>query len=72
MNKYMLERLSKNPHYKMSKEQKREFEIQNREPMIKFGEPEIEKNTFAKHKTNVVKIKYEKPKASKRIQTRSQ
>lgn len=71
MNKYMLERLKKNPFYKMSKEQKREFEIENRQPMIKFGEPEIEKNQFAKHETNVVKIKYEKPKASKYIQTRS-
>lgn len=63
----LLERLSKNPHYKMSKEQEAEYNQMVRKPMIQFGEPDINKNEFAKHDVSVVKMKYENKKTAKRI-----
>lgn len=67
MNKKLLERLKRNPHYVMSIEQEREFVMNNREPMIQFGKPEINENKFAKHNTGMVKIKYETKKTDKRL-----
>ena len=55
----------------MNSEQDREFQMLTTSPVIHFGSPDTEKNKFTKHETSVVKIKYEKTKASKRIQNRS-
>ena len=63
----LLERLSKNPHYKMSKEQEIEYRKLTRKPMIQFGEPDINNNQFAKHDVSMVKMKYENKKTAKRI-----
>jgi len=65
MDKKILEKLSQNPHYKMTKEQKAEYEYYNRKPMIQFGTPDINTNQFAKHETSMVKIKYENKKSKK-------
>lgn len=65
MDKKTLEKLSKNPFYKMNAEQLTELENATRKPMVTFGVPSIEKNKFAKHETNVVKIKYENKKGNK-------
>lgn len=62
MNERTLEKINKNPHYKMSKEQKIQFGEIKRKPMIQFGEPELNNNQFAKHDVSVVqkREKYEK------------
>lgn len=65
MDKKTLEKLAKNPFYKMNAEQLTEMEKVNRKPMIMFGTPNINKNQFAKHETNVVKSKYENKKGKK-------
>lgn len=65
MDKETLEKLSKNPFYKMNKDQLIKYQEYKRKPMISFGVPSIEKNQFAKHETNVVKIKYENKKNNK-------
>jgi hypothetical protein len=65
MDKKTLEKLSKNPFYKMNAKQLTEFESKTRKPMVSFGVPNINKNKFAKHETNVVKIKYENKKGKK-------
>ena len=71
MNIKLLQRLFDNPHYKMSAEQMNEYMEKTRKPMISFGTPEVEKNIFVKHETNVVKSKYETKKTSKPISNRS-
>ncbi len=71
MNIKLLQRLFDNPHYKMSAEQMNEYLEKIRKPMISFGTPEVEKNLFAKHETNVVKSKYETKKTSKSFPNRS-
>ena len=71
MNIKLLQRLYDNPHYKMSDEQMREYLEKIRKPMISFGTPEVEKNLFAKHETNIVKSNYETKKTSKSISNRS-
>ena len=71
MNIKLLQRLYDNPHYKMSDEQMREYLEKIRKPMISFGTPEVEKNLFVKHETNVVKSKYETKKTSRPISNRS-
>lgn len=71
MNIKLLQRLYDNPHYKMSDEQMREYLEKIRKPMISFGTPEVEKNLFVKHETNVVKSNYETKKTSRPIQNKS-
>lgn len=71
MNIKLLQRLYDNPHYKMSDEQMREYLEKIRKPMISFGTPEVEKNIFVKHETNVVKSNYETKKTSRPISNRS-
>ena len=71
MNIKLLQRLYDNPHYKMSDEQMREYLEKIRKPMISFGTPEVEKNLFAKHETNIVKSNYETKKTSKSFSNRS-
>lgn len=71
MNIKLLQRLYDNPHYKMSDEQMREYLEKIRKPMISFGTPEVEKNLFVKHETNVVKSNYETKKTSKSFSNRS-
>ena len=70
MNIKLLQRLYDNPHYKMSDEQMREYLEKIRKPMISFGTPEVEKNLFVKHETNVVKSNYETKKTSRPISNR--
>jgi len=48
-----------------------EYLEKTRKPMISFGTPEVEKNIFVKHETNVVKSKYETKKTSRPISNRS-
>jgi hypothetical protein len=71
MNIKLLQRLYDNPHYKMSDEQMREYLEKIRKPMISFGTPEVEKNLFVKHETNIVKSNYETKKTSKSFSNRS-
>ena len=71
MNIKLLQRLFDNPHYKMSAEQMNEYLEKIRKPMISFGTPEVEKNLFAKHETNIVKSNYETKKTSKSFSNRS-
>ena len=71
MNIKLLQRLFDNPHYKMSAEQMAEYLEKIRKPMISFGTPEVEKNLFVKHETNVVKSNYETKKTSRPIQNKS-
>lgn len=71
MNIKLLQRLFDNPHYKMSAEQMNEYMEKTRKPMISFGTPDVEKNIFAKHETNIVKSKYETKKTSRPISNRS-
>lgn len=71
MNIKLLQRLYDNPHYKMSDEQMREYLEKIRKPMISFGTPEVEKNLFVKHETNIVKSNYETKKTSRHISNRS-
>jgi hypothetical protein len=71
MNIKLLQRLYDNPHYKMSAEQMTEYLQKTRKPMISFGTPDVEKNIFAKHETNIVKSKYETKKTSRPISNRS-
>ena len=71
MNIKLLQRLFDNPHYKMSAEQMNEYLEKTRKPMISFGTPDVEKNIFTKHETNIVKSKYETKKTSRPISNRS-
>lgn len=48
MNKSTLERLNKNPHYKMSEKQRREYE-QSYKKMVTFGVPPINNHVPKKH-----------------------
>lgn len=71
MNIKLLQRLYDNPHYIMSAEQMAEYLEKTRKPMITFGTPEVEKNLFVKHETNVVKSKYENKKTSGLLPSKS-
>lgn len=56
MNKQTLERLQKNPFYKMSPSQKAEAQSIDRPPMVEFGSVPTHSNQFQKHTTGQVKI----------------
>lgn len=65
MNEKTLQKIKKNPYYKMSKDQKIQLSEIERKPMIQFGEPNLHDNSFAKHDVSVVKRrkKYENKKS---------
>lgn len=55
MNREMLERLKKNPHYKLTPEQEAEYEKMTKSPMVTFGKVPKHNNSFDKHKVEVEK-----------------
>ena len=55
MNDGMLLRLSRNPHYKLSDEQKRRLAEINKKPMVEFGVPPIHNKAINMHDTTLSK-----------------
>lgn len=51
MNIQTLERLAKNPHYKLSAKQKEELARHKRKPMVEFGVPPIHNTDLDIHET---------------------
>jgi hypothetical protein len=44
-----LQKLSKNPHYKLSPAQREQLSQVERKPMVEFGSPNIHVNEFNRH-----------------------
>lgn len=55
MTESTLSRLLKNPHYKLSKQQKEEAAFLGKAPMIEIGKPRIHDTSFKTHSTKVEK-----------------
>jgi len=51
MNRDTLERLARNPHYKLSAKQKEELAKIDRKPMVEFGVPPIHNTDLPIHET---------------------
>lgn len=51
MNRETLERLARNPHYKLSAKQKEELAKIDRKPMVEFGVPSIHNTDLPIHET---------------------
>lgn len=56
--------LEKNPHYKLSADQRRMLEEYRKPPMTEFGKAPVHNNTIPKHSVKIKKVarknKYEK------------
>jgi len=48
-----LEKLKRNPHYKLSQKQLDEYTKETRQPMVEFGGPNVHNDSFAKHEVEV-------------------
>lgn len=55
MNKYTLEKLKKNPHYKISAAQLQDLEDEEREPMTEIGTAVKTFGELSKHVTDIPK-----------------
>lgn len=55
MDRRTLERLKKNPHYKMTPKQEEELAYMEKTPMVSFGKVPTHDNSFDKHKVKVKK-----------------
>lgn len=66
MNKNTFDRLSQNPHYKMSDKQKEEAAAETRQPMAAFGDFETHPTDLNRHPTEPVRINAGSKKSSRK------